>query len=226
MNALVKAELAKLRTTRSAWGLLLGMLGLVAIGTASVASESSAEVFADPFREQQFMLALHFTRLFVLVLGVKVVTDEFRYGTVVPTFLVTPRRSRVMAAKVVAAAVTGVVFTAVAAAFLVGLAALLVNGHGAGLTIARADVAVLGGVALSGGLWAAIGVGLGAVIRHQVAAVVGPVFWVMFGEELVAGRLGGLATYLPAQASVAVLAAWALAVWIAGSAVVLRRDVV
>jgi ABC-type transport system involved in multi-copper enzyme maturation permease subunit len=143
----------------------------------------------------------------------------------VPTFLATPRRWRVIAAKAGAAAVTGVVFTAIAVAFLLALAAVLMGGRGVDLAVTGADVRLLSGVVLAGGLWAVIGVGVGAFVRHQVAAVIGPVFWVMFVEELVAGRLGSAAAYLPAKAGMAVLAVWAGVAWLAGSALVVRRDV-
>ena len=45
--------------------------------------------------------------------GLLVVTSEFRYGTIHPTLLVQPRRSVVLAAKLVAAALAGLVFVAI-----------------------------------------------------------------------------------------------------------------
>lgn len=40
-------------------------------------------------------------------------------------------------------------------------------------------------------LWAAIGVGLGAVVRHQVPTVVSLCAWLLFVEQLLLGDLGG-----------------------------------
>lgn len=236
MRALVGSELRKLRTTRSSWGLLAGMLAMVAVGTTSIISESPAEELHKPLHEQPLMLMLTYTRLFVLVLGVKVATDEFRHGTAVPTFLATPRRCRVVAAKVLAAAAAGAVLSSAAVLLSLALASGLLPGQGGELVVTGAGWRSLGGLALAGGLWAALGAGVGAVVRHQVAAVVGPVVWVMFLEETVSGPLGQLAAYLPARAGTAlavipsataalILASWVAAAWFAASVVTARRDV-
>jgi hypothetical protein len=74
MRDLMIAELKKLRTTRSTWGLLAGMLAMVVLGVATTVSESSSALLRKPLHEQQMMLVLIYTRLFVLVLGVKAVT--------------------------------------------------------------------------------------------------------------------------------------------------------
>jgi ABC-2 type transport system permease protein len=239
MRDLMIAELKKLRTTRSTWGLLAGMLAMVVLGVATTVSESSSALLRKPLHEQQMMLVLIYTRLFVLVLGVKAVTDEFRHGTIVPTLLTTPQRGRVVAAKVLTLGLVGLVFTEIAAAVAAGLGIVLISAQGVDPSFNLVDARALGGLAVAGALWAAIGVGVGAVVRHQVAAIVAPVFWLMFIEEMVGGRLGRWAVYLPAQAGVgmtapvaragyvaaAVLASWALLAWTLGRAEMRRRDI-
>lgn len=239
MKSLVIAELKKLRTTRSTWGLLAGMVAMVALGVYTTLSESSAAELRQPLHDQQLMLVLIHTRLFVLVIGVRTITDEFRHGTIIPTLLATPQRGRVVAAKVLTAALAGLAFSVVAEAVAAGLAWVLMSAEGVDPNVTSADTRALLGLAVAGALWAAIGVGVGAVVRHQVAAIVGPVFWLMFVEEMVASRLGHWASYLPAQAGFGlvsssvragyvpamVLAAWVAVVWTFGTLEMRRRDI-
>src|SRR5947207_1798861 len=54
--------------------------------------------------------------LFAALLGAMSITAEIRHGTIRPTFLVTPRRHRVVAAKVAASVLIGAGFGLVAGA--------------------------------------------------------------------------------------------------------------
>jgi hypothetical protein len=104
--------------------------------------------------------------------------------------------------------------------------------------------ALLGKAALMSILWAALGVGLGLAVRHQVAAIVGSFVWIMFIESVLEGSAQDVAKYLPRNAWIAVvgpanatnaaldplagglvLAAWTTAMVIAGAVVMHRRDV-
>jgi hypothetical protein len=90
-------------------------------------------------------------------------------------------------------------------------------------------------------LWAAIGVGLGAVVRHQVPTVVGLCAWLLFVEQLLLGDLGGnVGRFTPgalakaaigqdpqlaAGLAVVLLALYAATVAAAGWVATTRRDV-
>jgi ABC-2 type transport system permease protein len=90
-------------------------------------------------------------------------------------------------------------------------------------------------------LWAAIGVGVGLVVKHQVAAAVGTLIWLFAGENIVGAVVPGLARYLPVHAAYAVflgeagmlsptaggiaLAAWTAVALGAGAVVMQRRDI-
>jgi hypothetical protein len=77
--------------------------------------------------------------LFAAPLGAISITGEFRTGTMRPTFLVTPRRTRVVAAKAVASMLAGLGVGLVAAALtagaeVVGLAARGIESSSAAAT--------------------------------------------------------------------------------------------
>jgi len=131
--------------------------------------------------------------LFAALLGAMSITAEIRHGTIRPTFLVSPRRGPVVAAKVLVSIVTGTGFGLVAGgvATVVGTVALRARGIDVQLDV-RDYVLLVVGSASAAALWAAIGVGVGALVRHQVPTLVGICAWLLFVEGLLAGDGGGL----------------------------------
>ena len=170
------------------------------------------------------------------------ITSEFRHGTIRSTFLVTPRRSRVIAAKVVASLLMGIVFGLVAISISFGVGYAILTGRGIDFALDTGHVVLLvvGTVSMTA-LWAAMGVGIGAVVRNQVFAVIGVIVWALLVDLIRAllpdvGRFtpvgasdsvtAGFADYLLAPALGALLlAAYALVVVAAGATLVARRDV-
>jgi ABC-type transport system involved in multi-copper enzyme maturation permease subunit len=175
--------------------------------------------------------------------GVLLITSEYRYGTIRPTFLFTPRRSNVLFAKLTIGLVTGLVFGAAAVGLSLGLGSLILSARGIASSLDRGNIALLVGGGLAGiSLRGAFGVGLGAIVRNQVAAVIGLLAWdfvvngLLFGLAPSVGRfmpttaanaLMGLKTehLLSPAAGGAVLVAWVLTLALAGLALTLRRDV-
>ena len=243
MRTALAAEARKLTSTRGTYGLALGAVAIVAVAVPSMVGDAAVEELAKPLHRQQVLFPVIFTRLFALVLGIRAVTDEFRYGTAIPTFLAIPGRHRVVAAKALVLAAAGLVVTVTAEAVMLALAYGLSRARGVALNFGIADATALAGAAAAGAgaLWAVIGVGVGATVRHQLSAVLVPVVWVMFVEDsLVAAHWPRLAPYLTAQAGMnlslatnwhalwvsgAALGAYALAFWAAGTALTRRRDI-
>jgi ABC-2 type transport system permease protein len=242
MRSLIKAETRKLLTTRTAYGLLVAMLFLSGPGIL-LAGETSVAQLSKPLQEQiWFFVAAGFTRLLVVVLGIRSVTDEFRHGTIVPSVLATPARRRLMTAKAITVGTAGLVFTVLAEVVMVGFAAVFIPSKGAELTVASETVGALLGMAAAGMLWGIIGVAIGALVRHQIPAIVGSLLWLLPGggiEELIRGRLGALGDYLPGNEGLAlalghsatawlaggILALYALVLMAAGSTVMRSRDI-
>ena len=93
--------------------------------------------------------------LFTLVLGVIAICGEFRHQTITPTFLATPRRNRVVQAKVagvvIAGGLSGILM--IATGLLVG--AIVISARGFGTRLGSGDVQqVLGLMVLGLVVWA------------------------------------------------------------------------
>lgn len=245
MTRLLRSELLKLVTTRGPYGLLAGAVAVAALGAFSTVMSADPQGLTGPMHEQTFyMLASINVGIFALVLGIRSFTDEFRHGTVVPTLLAIGNRTKVMTAKVVASALGAVILTVAALAGMVGLALLLSSLKGGSLTLATSDLGAMAGMLGSTALWSAIGVGIGAVVRHQVAAIVGGVIWILVVENLGAGLLRDAGRFLPGQAAhgladavgagdllavpvaALVLGTYTLLAWLVGSLDLARRDVI
>ena len=198
MKAQLVSELRKLVSTRTIYWFVLGAAGLMLMSVLSVSGQFGPET-ARPMQEQQFFFLGTFVKLLIVVVGIRMMTDEYRFGTVVPTFTHSPRRARVVAAKVIVGAGTGVAMAGMAMAVLVGSAVAFFAMNGATLEIGAAGVRAMAGGVLAGGMWAVIGVGIGALVRNQVVAIVGTFVWLMAIEEIIRPKLGDLGNYLPGQ---------------------------
>lgn len=202
MTRLIAAEFRKLTTTRSTYLLLAAVATVAAITVLDPGHD--AATFEKPFHEQMFVLfTALLSRVLIVILGIRAMTDEFRHGTVVSSLLVTPRRERVVAAKAVAVGVVGAVLGLVAWSSMTSVAAVVAATDGATLELGMDGWRTLVGMIGGGALWGLVGVGLGTVIRSQIAATVGALVWLMGIEDGIRGWLGDLAGYLPGQAGLA-----------------------
>jgi ABC-2 type transport system permease protein len=250
VSAQLRAELLKQRSTRTGFALLVAMLGLVLFAVLLHGFGLPAEDLGDSSDEQLTRLfgpGQNLGTLFAALLGALSVTSEVRHGTIRPTFLFTPARGRVVAAKVWVSILIGIGFglAACALAAVAGTAAL--RARGIDVALDGGDYALLlAGGAAAAALWASIGVGIGALVRNQVPALIGICTWLLFVEGLLAGDLlGGVSEvtrFAPGAAGAALggqdpdsllappvalvlLAVYAAAATLAGSLATTRRDV-
>ena len=205
MTRLFAAELVKLRTLRSTWGFLLVALlfgGLVAAGNIGGSSETDR---LDP--ELQFRIVLDAAfpgSILALLLGIILVTNEFRHGTIARSLLASPRRPRFVGVKLFTGGVTGallmaamIVVIAVAAMIWLGILDVpLEAGEAADASWRALLVASLAGV---------LGAGIGGAVHSQVGALVGALLWMFVLEPICWVILGlldldGVSEYLPAAA--------------------------
>ena len=118
--------------------------------------------------------------LTVLIIGILIMAGEFRHGTVTSTFLVSPKRGRVVGAKIVASALVGTGIAIAAAVLTLAvsvpwLASKHIHRH---ILSHNVGVVLLGGIAATA-IYAAVGVGVGSLIRNQMAAVGVALGWVV-----------------------------------------------
>ncbi|MBA3244029.1 MAG: ABC transporter permease subunit [Actinobacteria bacterium] len=244
MTEQLRAELHKHRTTFTNLSLLLAMLGLVLLAVLLHALSLPADRLDTAAEQVQvFRFGPLLGALFAGLAGALSITGEIRHGTIRPTFLITPRRGRVVAAKIAAGGLVGIVFglAAVGAAIAVGSAALAARGIP--ITLDGGDYALmpLGGIA-GAALWSAIGLGLGALLRNQVATLVTIFLWLFFVENLLLDFVPGAGRLAPGAAAAAItgldgerllapalgallLALYAAVAAAAGTIATLRRDV-
>jgi ABC-2 type transport system permease protein len=247
VNATFRAELFKHHTTRTALGLLAAMLGLVLLAVSLHGFGLAALNFDTTSKQVTILFGWGevFGALFAALLGAMSITGEIRYGTIRPTFLITPERSRVVIAKVWAAMLIGAGFGLIAGAVAASVGTAALKARGIDVLLDGGDYAlVIGGAAAASALWAAIGVGVGAVVRSQVPALVGIVVWLLFVENLLVGDVGGVgdlgrllpgaagraisgqdpATLVTPAIGVILLTFYAAAAAVAGSFAISRRD--
>ena len=248
MTAQLRSELLKQRTTRTSLVLVAWMVGLVLLVVALHVLSFGADDLSRQSNQMKILgLGTLIGALFAALLGAMSITGEFRTGTIRPTFLVTPRRTRVVAAKVVASMLAGLGVGLVAEALSAGAEAAGLAARGIHIELGGGDYAqLLGGGALAGAMFGAIGVGVGAVVRNQVAAVVGLCVWLLFLEPLLLGDVPSAAKYAPEASAgaiagaiqsqiadaliapalgVVLLAAYAGLAALAGALLITRRDV-
>ncbi len=206
MTEQLRAELHKHRSTFTNLSLFSAMLGLVLLAVLLHALSLPANRLDTAAEQVQvFRFGPLLGALFAGLAGALSITGEIRHGTIRPTFLITPRRGRVVAAKIVAGGVVGIVFglAAVGAAIGVGSAALAARGIPITLDGGDYTLMPIGGIA-GAVLWAAIGLGLGALLRNQVATLVTIFLWLFFVENLLLDFLPGVGRLAPGAAAAAI----------------------
>ena len=201
------SELRKMRSTRTNLGLLAGMVGLIVLTVLLSGFVPKGAELATHDNQHALLSAGTSAALFAALIGVMAITSEFRHGTIRPTFVVTPRRTRVIAAKVIASLLMGIVFGLVAIGLSLGIGYAILAIRDVPFELGSGHVLwlVLGTPAMTAG-WAALGVGLGAVVRNQVFAVIGLIVWAMVIDNLLRGLVSSIGGYTPVGASAALVA--------------------
>jgi ABC-2 type transport system permease protein len=239
MTALVRGEMIKVRTTRTALGFAAASILLV-LAVVLISILAGDPISVDDKRDALNVGGALSVPL--LLFGIVGATGEFRHRTLAPAVLIAPDRFRLTLARLLAYAFTALLVgvAMVVVALVIGLP--LLSGQ-SGPDLEGSDyVRLAGGGVITATLCAAIGVGFGVLIRNQVAGVVGALVWVFILEPLMsvidedltgytittaAATVGGadIDDSLSFGGSLLVLAAWAAVFVVAGLLVDRRRDV-
>jgi len=184
MGGPIKAEFRKFFTTRLWWGMAIGvflsgaLLALVYALLVPGIREQGPTGPQAPGLGDAAMVATVYTAglsvayLLTLTVGVMSIGSEYRHMTITSTFLSTPKRVRVMVAKVISLLGIGVFYGLVFLLGSVGFGATTIAAKGfppfpqTGTIIRTLALSLL-----VLGLWSLVGLGTGILIPNQVAAI-------------------------------------------------------
>ena len=248
MGSLFHAELLKARSARTLRGLTISLaLLVVLVVLLHTLKLPLANVTGRSHQLEVYGWGTVLGALFAALAGGIQTTMEFRYGTIRTTFLVTPNRLRVIAAKVAASALLGFIIGLIAEALAAVTGSIGFSARGVHIALDAGNFALLiAGGAVAAALCAAIGVGVGTAVRAQVPTLVGIAVWMIlletlllsfipsvgrFGPTSAAGALAGASSgaattkLLAPAAGAAMLLVWVALSLAAGLRAILDRDV-
>jgi ABC-type transport system involved in multi-copper enzyme maturation permease subunit len=193
MSALLKAELLKLRTTRtfaaligSALALSLALLVLSGLLTDYNVAEDVRLLFAGDF-----------TGIFILLLGAMGMSGEWRHRTITSAVLAAPDRLRLLAAKTLSYAVAGVVVSFLITGMLMLIGTIILSSRDQ-LTLGSADlIDVMWRNLVVAAYLGAVGVLVGTIVRSQVGAIIGLIVWFLIVESALFGLAPDVAKFAP-----------------------------
>jgi ABC-2 type transport system permease protein len=240
MTALLRAELLKLRTTRTFVALAVAAVALPLVAIVLFASLTDVEGHPDV----RLLFTSDLSRIFVLLLGVIAMAGEWRHRTMAGSVLAAPNRMRLLAAKILSCAMAGVLLSLAATVLMMVAGTLILSARGLP-TLGLADLAdvLWRNLALAAAA-GALGVGVGALVRNQVVAVAGLLMLGFVVEPPLLAQLPELGRFGPLLGApsgiagdtdpnllglgpaLAVTLAWPLGAIAAGAALLRRRDLV
>ena len=243
MNHQLKAEVLKIRSTRTTMGLLLGLIALALLFTILTCTLSpTSQVITE--QDQVGLLSFgSIAGVFAALAGIMLVTSEYRFGTIRPTFLFNPSRRRLFGSKIAAGALAGLVFGIIGEGLVFSIGIIILKARGIPNAMSAGNITVLiVGAIVGTALWGILGVGLGAVVPNQVGAVISLLAGGFVVENLVFGFLPSIGRFLPVHAQdsmmglttqhllpgdggVAVLVVWTVALASIGLTMLKGRDV-
>jgi ABC-type transport system involved in multi-copper enzyme maturation permease subunit len=198
---ILKSEWLKLVSVPTTW-LLLGTM-LLLEGLAAGLLPGLADIKDLRSRDPvTIMKGTTLQTIFVFTIGALLATNEYRHGTANHTFIITPRRERVIAAKLAVGLVVGIVSALLFIAVNAGLGLSILSSRGVPVD---GDLAVNVYLGVGAGivLGCLFGVALGALMRNQILTiVVGLVLFLVRG--VVALFIGtSVGKYFPGEALLA-----------------------
>lgn len=212
MPRLVRAELFKFRTTPGPWvclGVVLLLTGL-GVTTSFIVGSHGVVHFTAPTTTTQLrrLMGAGYTAAIVMapVLGVLCITTEYRHRILTSTLLLHPRRPDVLTAKVLASAIWGLLMGVVSFVMVaaMGIPLLVAEGGSVSHLLDQAGPVVPGmlGAYI---LLAVYGMGIGTLVRNQIAGVILALGLSLVLEPIIVAIFSSLAhmdvNFLPTRAT-------------------------
>jgi ABC-2 type transport system permease protein len=181
LSTLLRAELLKLRTTRTFAALVVSALGLSLL--VVVLTTAISHTFTK--QDVRELYASDLSGLFIFLLGIMGMAGEWRHRTITATALAAPNRVNLLASKVIAYALAGALLSLVVSVSIMVVGSVILSAR---------DLTTLGVVDLADALWrnlvlaalsGALGVCIGGILRNQVVAIVATLIFALVVEPAV-----------------------------------------
>jgi len=240
---LVAAEWLKVRTTRLLYGMIPVAVAISVTAVAGVVLSADDATLSSIAGIRRVFAVTGAGAILMLVIGIVISAGEYQHGTTGDTFLTTPRRDRVVVAKLIIGAGIGLGAGALISLASVGIASLLYKIAGTAFPFDEPEVWLsLAGTLAYTALFAVLGVSVGCLIRNQVFAVSAALGWFAVVEHILVNLAPAIGRWLPAAAGqaivrtpldgllsplggFAVLAAYGAAIALVGARTTATRDV-
>jgi len=220
---IVRAEWLKLRTTAVPW--VLGGIAIIINGLLILViflnhgsngggfgggggGDNGQTILTGPnyphtVQQLRNLVGSGFTGyLLALLLGVLMVTTEFRHKTVTTAFLITPVRPIMVGGKLLMAAIAGIGLAVIMLiTALVGGGLTLISLGGSFSALLHQVPAVAPGMILVFVLFAILGVGIGSLLTNQIAAIMVTLGWFIILEGILVSLVRGAARWVPTGAA-------------------------
>ena len=243
---LLRSEIRKLTTTRMPWAFLAVLVVLAGATAAAVmfgTDMDGSKAFIATAADQRSLIAFGWNAMMISGLfGAVAVAREYGDHTVVPTFLMSPRRHRAVLAQLAAVALGGSLIGVVGAGLdAVALTVALPTTDYGFLIPAGGVVRVVVASLFAGAVGAVLGAGIGSVVRNTGGAVTGTFLFLVVAPPLIGQFASGAASWVPGTltgvlsgvghevalpAAIAAITVWALVPAALGLVSVTKRDVV
>jgi ABC-type transport system involved in multi-copper enzyme maturation permease subunit len=209
---LLKSEWRKLIYVRAHWGLLIAatFISALSVAVTPFVIDSQGELFGFGLEEQQAVDSVYANGIsgyiFVIILGIMLMSGEFRHGTAVATFLTAPKRGSVVLAKLGVAAVGGILVMVISSvvSFAAGFMALQSFPEAAAPSEDLFANTLLASL-VAGAVLAVVGVSLGTLIRNQMLAIVGALVYLFIVDPLLLALFPDAGKWLPSGLITAML---------------------
>jgi hypothetical protein len=243
---LTRSEIRKLTTTRmplAFLGVILVLAGVTAAAVVWGTDMDGSKTFIASGPDQQSLMAFAGNAFMGAALfGAVATAREFTHLTVVPTFLSAPRRTLTLSAQVTAVMLAGALLSIVGALAVAGAVALGLRFTDYGFLVGAGGVVrVVAASALTGAAGAALGAGVGWLVRNSGGAVTVVVGLLFITPPMVVQLTPDAASWVPTSLAWAIsgvavdptvpmallaVVLWALVPLLVGLSAVQRRDVV
>ncbi|MBA2766243.1 MAG: ABC transporter permease subunit [Solirubrobacterales bacterium] len=139
--------------------------------------------------------------LFVLAVSIIGMAGEYRHGTIGHTLLAAPERWQIIVAKVIAYALVGLVFGALAVGLTYGISDPWMESKDAGWSLENTlPTEIIAGSLAGNALFGVIGVGLAALLKDQVLALFTGIGLTLLIDLILSGVVPEVNKFLPGGA--------------------------